>query len=86
MMDLQGLTQVHSHPNLLEDAQNEDMKTLLNTLGLESQPDPDFFQGDNSVQKKSTTKYSNTKVKTDKCLIHNTCLNTSIPILMLFHF
>ena len=45
------------------------MSTL--TEGLESQLDPDFFQNDNNVQKKkakTTTKYSNTKVKTRNLL------------------
>ena len=55
-----------------EELENEDMKKLLSTLteGLESQLDPDFFQDDNDVQKKvkTTTKYSNTKIKTRSLL------------------
>ena len=45
------------------------MSTL--TEGLESQLGPDFFQNDNNVKKKkakTTTKYSNTKVKTRNLL------------------
>ena len=55
-----------------EELKNEDMKKFLSTLmeGLESQLDPYFFQEDNDVQKKpkTTTKYSNTKVKTRNLL------------------
>ena len=51
-----------------QELENKDMKKLLGTLTerLEIQPDPDFFQDDNDVQKKkakTTTKYCNTKVK-----------------------
>ena len=55
-----------------EELENEDMKKFLSTLreGLESQLDLDFLQDDNDVQKKAetTTKYSNTKVKTKNLL------------------
>ena len=41
-----------------EELENEDLKKLLSTLTerLESQLDPDFFQDDNDVQKKSKNK------------------------------
>ena len=45
------------------------LSSLSEGIGLiESQPDPDFFQDDNDVQTKTTTKYSNTKVKTTNLL------------------
>ena len=41
-----------------QELENEDMKKLLGTLTerLEIQPDPDFFQDDNDVQKKKKQK------------------------------
>ena len=55
-----------------EKLENKDVKKLLSTLteGLESQLDSDFFQDDNDVQTKAktSTKYSNTKVKTRNLL------------------
>ena len=66
----ENLAQIHNQ-SLMEEKENEDIKKLLSTLteGLRSQLDPDFFQDDNDVQKlKTTTKYSNTKVKTRNLL------------------
>ena len=75
MIDFQNLTQIHNDQNLMDKVENEDMKKLLSTLTqriglIESQPDPDSFQDNNDVQKKSktATKYSNTKVKTRNLL------------------
>ena len=79
-IDFQNLTQIQSQQqSFMEEAEKEDMRKLLSTLteGLESQLDPGFFQGDNDIQKnnkqkqkatKTTTKYSNTKVKTRNLL------------------
>ena len=69
MLDFQNLTQIQRQSLMREEElENKDMKKTLSTLTerLESQLDPDFFQDDNDVQKhaKTTTKYSNTKVKT----------------------
>ena len=48
------------------------MMKIMTTLteGLESQLDPDFFQDDSDIQTKAktTTKYSNAKVKTRNLL------------------
>ena len=60
----------------MEEVENEEMKKLLSRLSeriglIKSQPDLDFFQDDNDVQKIKTTttaKYSNTKVKTRNLL------------------
>ena len=59
----------------MEEVENEETKkfpsSLLERIGLiESQPDPHFFQDNNDVQTKTktTTKYSNTKVKTRNLL------------------
>ena len=60
----------------MEEVENEEMKKLLSRLSeriglIKSQPDLDFFQDDNDVQKiktTTTTKYSNTKVKTRNLL------------------
>ena len=73
MIDFQNLTQIQSQSLMgEEELENEDMKKFLSTLreGLESQLDLDFLQDDNDVQKKAetTTKYSNTKVKTKNLL------------------
>ena len=73
-MDFQNLTQIQNQQSFMEEVEKEDMRKLLSTLteGLESQLDPDFFQDDNQVQKRTkttaTTKYSNTKVKTKNLL------------------
>ena len=68
MIDFQNLTQIQNQSLMgEEELENEDMKSFLSTLmeGLENQLDPDFFPDDSDVQKKvkTTTKYSNTKVK-----------------------
>ena len=73
MLDFQNLTQIQRQSLMREEElENKDMKKPLSTLTerLESQLDPDFFQDDNDVQKhaKTTTKYSNTKVKTRNLL------------------
>ena len=73
MIDFQNLTKIQSQSLMgEEELENEDMKKLLSTLreGLESQLDLDFLQDDNDVQKKAetTSKYSNTKVKTKNLL------------------
>ena len=73
MIDFQNLTQIQSQSLMgEEELENEDMKKFLSTLreGLESKLDLDFLQDDNDVQKKAetTTKYSNTKVKTKNLL------------------
>ena len=73
MLDFQNLTQIQRQSLMREEElENKDMKKTLSTLTerLESQLDPDFFQDDNDVQKhaKTTTKYSNTKVKTRNLL------------------
>ena len=75
-IDFPNLTQIQNNQNLMEEVENEEMKKLLSRLleriGLiKSQPDLDFFQDDNDVQKTktaATTKYSNTKVKTRNLL------------------
>ena len=75
-IDFPNLTQIQNNQSLMEEVENEEMKKLLSRLleriGLiKSQPDLDFFQDDNDVQKTkttATTKYSNTKVKTRNLL------------------
>ena len=77
-IDFPNLTQIQNNQSLMEEVENEEMKKLLSRLleriGLiKSQPDLDFFQDDNDVQKTKTTtitKYSNTKVKTRNLLTH----------------
>ena len=71
-IDNQNLTQIHNQ-SLMEEVENEDIKKLLSTFTEElggSQPNPDFFLDNNDVQKKkkTTTRYSNTKVKTRNLL------------------
>ena len=75
MIDFQNLTQIQNNKSLMEEIENEEMKKFLSNLSegiglIESQPDPDFFQDDNDVQTKTktTTKYSNAKVKTTNLL------------------
>ena len=70
-IDFQNLTQIQNNQSLMEEVEKEKMKKFLSSLSegtglIESQQDPDFFQDDNNVQTKikTTTKYSNTKVKT----------------------
>ena len=77
MIDFQNLTQIQSQSLMgEEELENEDMKSFLSTLmeGLENQLDPDFFPDESDVQKKAktTTKYSNTKVKA-RNLLTNVC-------------
>ena len=75
-IDFPNLTQIQNNQSLMEEVENEEMKKLLSRLleriGLiKSQPDLDFFQDDNDVQKTkttATTKYSHTKVKTRNLL------------------
>ena len=77
-IDFPNLTQIQNNQSLMEEVENEEMKKLLSRLleriGLiKSQPDLDFFQDDNDVQKTkttATTKYSNTKVKTRNLLMN----------------
>ena len=57
MIDFENLTQMQNNPTLMDMVGNKDMKKLLSTLTeviglIESQPDPDFFQNENDVQKK----------------------------------
>ena len=57
MIDFENLTQMQNNQNLIDMVGNKDMKKLLSTLTeviglIESQPDPDFFQNENDVQKK----------------------------------
>ena len=48
----------------MEREKKADMEKLLKTFSmLEIQPDPDFFQDNNDVQKKKGQKYSSTKIK-----------------------
>ena len=48
----------------MEREEKADMEKVLKTFNtLESQPDPDFFQDDNEVQRRKGQKYSSTKVK-----------------------
>ena len=68
-MDFQNLTQIHNQQNLLEETQSEDMKILLNTLGLESQPNSDFFQDDNVVQKNRQQNTATQKLKQENYFI-----------------
>ena len=80
MIDFQNLIQMQMQNNqsFMENVENKEMRRLLNMLaeGIpppESQLNLDFFQDDNKVKKKhrkSSTKYSNTKVKT-KYLLTN---------------
>ena len=75
-IDFPNLTQIQNNQSLMEDVEYEEMKKLLSRLSeriglIESQPDTDFFQGDNDVQKRktrTTTKYGNAKVKTGNLL------------------
>ena len=56
MVDFQNLTQIQSEGFMgEEELENQDMKKLLSTLreGLENQLDPDFFQDNNNVKKRS---------------------------------
>ena len=56
MADFQNLTQIQSEGFMgEEELENQDMKKLLSTLreGLENQLDPDFFQDNNNVKKRS---------------------------------
>ena len=68
-MDFQNLTQIHNQQNLLEETQSEDMKALLITLGLESQPNPDFFQDDNVVRKNRQQNTATQKLKQENYFI-----------------
>ena len=58
--------------SFMEKGENKDMRKLLSTLTkeLESQLDPGFIQDDNDVKKITTTKYSNTKLKTGNLLLN----------------
>ena len=72
-IDLQNLTQIQNNQSLMKGVENEEMKKFLSSLSegiglIESQPNSDFFQDNNIVQTKTTTKYSNTKVKTRNLL------------------
>ena len=72
-IDLQNLTQIQSNQSLMKKVENEEMKKFLRSLSeriglIESQPNSDFFQDNNNVQTKTTTKYSNTKVRTRNLL------------------
>ena len=72
-IDLQNLTQIQSNQSLMKKVENEEMKKFLSSLSeriglIESQPNSDFFQDNNNVQTKTTTKYSNTKVRTRNLL------------------
>ena len=76
MIDFQNLTQTQSQSLMgEEELENEVMKKNLRTLteGLESQLDPNFFQDDNDIQRKAktTTRCSNTKVKTRNLLTND---------------
>ena len=69
--------QMQNNQSFMENVENKEMRRLLNMLaeGIpppESQLNLDFFQDNNKVKKtrKSSTKYSNTKVKT-KYLLTN---------------
>ena len=74
-IDFQNLTQIQNNQSLMEEVENEQMKKFQSSLSegiglIASQSDPDFFQDDNDVQikTKTTTKYSNRKVKTTNLL------------------
>ena len=72
-IDLQNLTQIQSNQSLMKKVENEEMKKFLSSLSeriglIESQPNSDFFQDNNNLQTKTTTKYSNTKVRTRNLL------------------
>ena len=73
MINFQNLTQMQSQQqSFMEKGENKDMRKLLSTLTkeLESQLDPGFIQDDNDVKKITTTKYSNTKLKTGNLLLN----------------
>ena len=73
MINFQNLTQMQSQQqSFMEKGENKDMRKLLSTLTkeLESQLDPGFIQDDNDVKKTTTTKYSNTKLKTGNLLLN----------------
>ena len=56
MVDFQNLTQIQSEDFMgEEELENQDLKKLLITLreGLENQLDPDFFQDNKNVKKRS---------------------------------
>ena len=74
-IDLQNLTQIQNNQSLMKKVENEEMKKFLSSLSeriglIESQSNSDFFQDNNNVQTKTktTTKYSNTKVRTRNLL------------------
>ena len=74
-IDLQNLTQIQNNQSLMKGVENEEMKKFLSSLSegiglIESQPNSDYFQDNKIVQTKTktTTKYSNTKVKTRNLL------------------
>ena len=52
-IDFQHLTQIQDHQqSLMEEVEKEDMRRLLNTLTEGFESHPNFFQGDNDVQKR----------------------------------
>ena len=60
-IDFQNFTNIQNNQSSMKEVKNEKKKKFLSSLSkeiglVESQPDPDFFQDNNTIRKKNNNK------------------------------